>query len=40
MLRRLADRLRDWLEPAFMIPVFLLALYGLFRVPRRLAVLS
>jgi 4-amino-4-deoxy-L-arabinose transferase-like glycosyltransferase len=26
--------LRHWLEPAFMIPVFLLAVYGLFRVPR------
>ena len=32
--------LRDWLEPAFMIPIFLLALYGLFRVPRRFAVLA
>ena len=32
--------LRDWLEPAYMIPVFLLALYGLFRVQRRFAVLA
>jgi 4-amino-4-deoxy-L-arabinose transferase-like glycosyltransferase len=32
--------LRRWLEPTFMIPVFLLALYGVFRVPRRFAALA
>jgi 4-amino-4-deoxy-L-arabinose transferase-like glycosyltransferase len=32
--------LRDTVEPLFMAPIFLLGLYGLFRVPRRVAVLS
>ena len=32
--------LRDSVEPLFVAPIFLLALYGLTRVPRRVAVLS
>jgi 4-amino-4-deoxy-L-arabinose transferase-like glycosyltransferase len=32
--------LRDTVEPLFIAPIYLLALYGLTRVPRRLAVLS
>jgi hypothetical protein len=32
--------LRDSVEPIFVAPIFLLALYGLTRVPRRVAVLS
>jgi 4-amino-4-deoxy-L-arabinose transferase-like glycosyltransferase len=36
----LLDVGRDWAEPLFMIPVFLLALYGLVRVPRHFAALA
>jgi len=36
----LLDVGRDWAEPLFMIPVFLLALYGLTLVPRHFAVLA
>ena len=34
------DVARDWAEPLFMIPVFLLALYGLTLVPRHFAALA
>lgn len=34
------DRLRDWVEPAYMIPIYALALLGLARVPRRFAVVA
>jgi hypothetical protein len=36
----LLDVARDWAEPLFMVPVFLLALYGLMLVPRHFAVLA
>jgi 4-amino-4-deoxy-L-arabinose transferase-like glycosyltransferase len=36
----LIDVGRDWAEPLFMVPVLLLALYGLARVPRELAALA
>ena len=34
------DVARDWAEPLFIVPVFLLALYGLVLVPRHFAVLA
>jgi 4-amino-4-deoxy-L-arabinose transferase-like glycosyltransferase len=34
------DVARDWAEPLFMVPVYLLALYGLTLVPRHFAVLA
>lgn len=34
------DTLRDWAEPAYMIPVYLLALLGTARVPRTFAVVA
>jgi hypothetical protein len=34
------DVARDWAEPLFMVPVFLLALYGVTLVPRHFAVLA
>ena len=37
---RFLDVARDWAEPLFMVPVYLLALYGLTLVPRHFAVLS
>ena len=36
----LLDAGRDWAEPLFMVPVYLLAFYGLVVVPRRFAVLA
>ena len=33
------DRARTWVQPVYEIPLYLLALFGLFLVPRRLAVL-
>jgi hypothetical protein len=33
------DRVRTWVQPVYEIPLYLLAVFGLFLVPRRLAVL-
>src|SRR5581483_61725 len=33
------DRVRTWVQPVYEIPLYLLALFGLFLVPRRIAVL-
>jgi hypothetical protein len=33
------DSLRDWVEPAYVVPLYALGLIGMFRVPRRLGVL-
>ena len=36
----LVDKLRTWAQPVYMIPLYTLALIGLFVVPRRLALLA